>query len=203
MNNHRITIQIGTLADDHALVVAASMSFETQDVEAPYPVLFSVPAKKLGLDTSGSFLYKFIFDGAMIRFVKKNDKGEEVYDTVYAKYEKLKPHEQAYTTIHDKNGVVAILEVEQLFEQVTHPDGLTCGECKFFDHKTGRKMLTKHTNEFTNGSYGLLEVVCMHQAERAGSRNFSPNTVGYCAPQRLLADEDSPACEKEFQPKEK
>jgi hypothetical protein len=116
---------------------------------------------------------------------------------VYAHTPKLPPSSQVYTSLDDTTR--AYLLAERVYDQVVHPKGYVCGRCVHFDAETGARLLTRQTHEFTNGTYGFLEVVSHYTAHEAHTRPFGPATVGYCAITDTLTDKLAPACLEHYE----
>lgn len=191
VNNYRITIIIGTLDTQKAInpEYLATTTFERKDVETPHPVSLVV----------GDLVFDFVFEDGMVYFIKGED---ETREPVYALAYDLRPSQQAYTPLTEDESHVAFLDVERIYDQAPeHPKGYRCGDCAYFDAEEGRKMMNRHNAEFTNGSYGLLEIVVKYTAQDARAGTITPATAGHCTIYSSLVDRLSPACPDHYQPR--
>lgn len=80
-----------------------------------------------------------------------------------------------------------------------HPEGKTCGECKYFNRQRGKEELKAVTHEYLNGTMSMTEEIIRQVCDNERKPDLTVDIVGHCPINQELCADTSPGC-VEFDP---
>lgn len=79
-----------------------------------------------------------------------------------------------------------------------HPDGYTCDQCRHWDGKAGKGLLTEVTHQYCNGVFNDLAEEIKAIATKRGLPMLTKDNAGYCDIEDGLVARTAPACVGHF-----